>query len=111
MKLEFQAQDECVVVNGLRLHYREWGSASVLPAVILHGLTGHAWEFDGVASALARQYHVLAVNQRGHSASSWTEEYSPKTTADDVAALVDILDLGRTCYCSWEWCAGRLSGF
>jgi pimeloyl-ACP methyl ester carboxylesterase len=95
MKTKIQTQDKHVMVQSLRFHYREWGSASAPPLLVLHGLTGHAWEFDGVASALADQYHVLAVNQRGHGASSWGEEYSPTVMADDIAALLDILGLDR----------------
>ena len=70
MKTEIQAQDKHVMVQSLQFHYREWGRTSALPLLVLHGLTGHAWEFDGVASALADQYHVLAVNQQGHGARS-----------------------------------------
>jgi pimeloyl-ACP methyl ester carboxylesterase len=95
MTTGIQAQDKWVVVNGLQFHYREWGSAHEPPLLIFHGLTGHAWEFDGVASALADRYHVLAVNQRGHGASSWGEEYSPEVMADDIVALIDALELGR----------------
>ena len=43
---------------------------------------------------LARQYPVMAVTPLVHGASSWGEEYSPKVMADDIAALIDILDLG-----------------
>ena len=82
MKLAFQAQDKHVMMNGMWFHYRAWGSVSAPPLLILHGLTGHACKFDGVASALADQDHVLAVNQRGHGASSWGEEDSPTVKAE-----------------------------
>jgi pimeloyl-ACP methyl ester carboxylesterase len=90
-----QAQDKWVVVRGLQFHYREWGYAHAPPLLILHGLTGHAWEFDRVAAALADRFHVLAVNQRGHGASAWAEEYAPAVMADDIAALSDTLQLDR----------------
>lgn len=95
MTITVETRDRYVTTNGLRFHYREWGSASAPPLLILHGITGHAWEFDGVASALAEQYHVLAVNQRGHGASAWAEAYSPAVMAEDVAALIDVLGLER----------------
>lgn len=95
MKTAGQVQDKHIMVNGLRLHYRERGSTDAPPLLILHGLTGHAWEFDAVASALAESYHVLAVNQRGHGASSWAKEYSPEAMADDTTAFIDALELDR----------------
>lgn len=94
MTPEIQVRDKYVTVNGLRLHYREWGRPDASPLLILHGITGHAWEFDRLAAALADRFHVLAVNQRGHGASAWAEEYSPGAMAEDVAALVQALELG-----------------
>ena len=87
--------DAYVTVNGLRLHYREWGDSAAPPLVILHGLTGHAWEFDRIASALSDRFHVLALDQRGHGASAWADAYSPELIADDIADFIDTLDLGR----------------
>lgn len=95
MQSESQVHDKHSMVNGMRLHYREWGSSDAPPLLILHGLTGHAWEFDRVASVLADQFHVLVLNQRGHGASSWGEEYSPEVMADDLATLIEALDLDR----------------
>lgn len=86
-------RDEFIDVNGVQLHYRTWGSAEAPPLLILHGLTGHAWEFDGIASALADEYHVFVLNQRGHGASDWADEYSPALMADDIAAFVEALQL------------------
>jgi pimeloyl-ACP methyl ester carboxylesterase len=90
-----EAQDRYVAVNGLRLHYREWGSPSAPPLLILHGITGHAWEFDGIAAALGERWHVLVLDQRGHGASAWSRDYAPAAMAGDVAALVDALRLER----------------
>jgi pimeloyl-ACP methyl ester carboxylesterase len=86
--------DAYVTVNGLRLHYREWGDPSAPPLLILHGLTGHAWEFDRLASGLSDRFHVLVPDQRGHGASAWADSYSPQIVADDIADLVDSLELG-----------------
>lgn len=94
MTTEIQAQDRHITANGLRFHYREWGAADAPPLLVLHGLTGHAWEFDGVAFALSDRFRVLAVDQRGHGDSSWAGEYSPEVMADDLAALGDALELG-----------------
>jgi esterase len=86
--------DAYLTVNGLRLHYREWGDPAAPPLLILHGLTGHAWEFDRIASALSDRFRVLALDQRGHGASAWADDYSPELVADDIADFIDTLDLG-----------------
>lgn len=88
------ARDGRVTVNGLELHYREWGAAGAPPVLILHGLTGHAREFDRVAGALADVYHVYAIDQRGHGESAWAAAYSPQLMAEDAAALIDTLGIG-----------------
>lgn len=91
MEMEIQAQDKHIVVNGLRFHYREWGSSNSPALFIFHGLTGHSWEFDNIAAALADQFHILVVDQRGHGDSSWADEYSPDLMAADINGLVSSL--------------------
>jgi pimeloyl-ACP methyl ester carboxylesterase len=82
-------------VNGLRLHYLDYGSAGKPPMLCIHGGGAHGHWFDYVASAFATDYHVLALDLRGHGDSEWTEppEYSYAKYAEDVAALVEHLGL------------------
>jgi pimeloyl-ACP methyl ester carboxylesterase len=47
-------------------HDRGGPGESVVP---LHGLAGHAGEWEVVASRLIARYQVVAVDQRGHGAS------------------------------------------
>ncbi len=86
--------DKNVEVNGINFHYREWGDADAPPLLILHGLTGHAWEFDSVARSLSDKFYVIVLNQRGHGASSRAGDYSPAIMAGDIAAFIDALGLG-----------------
>lgn len=88
-------RDAIAAVNGVWLHYREWGAAGAPPVLILHGLTGHAREFDELAAALCGDYRVLALDQRGHGASEWADTYEPRVMARDVIALMDELEIGR----------------
>lgn len=83
-----RVRDAYLTVNGVELHYRERGSADAPPLFIFHGLTGHAWEFDPLAEALAEEYHVFSVNQRGHGASEWADDYSQSTMAEDIAEVI-----------------------
>lgn len=88
-------QDKYITVNQVQLHYRDWGNASAPPLIILHGYTGHAWEFDELATALSDEFHVITINQRGHGDSDWAEEYSPEIMANDIAGFIDALNLGK----------------
>ena len=90
-----QPEDDHVVVNGLMLHYRAWGDEHAPPVLILHGLTGHAWEFDALASALANEFRVVVLNQRGHGASAGAAHYSPELMMSDIARVIEALALGR----------------
>ncbi|MFC6980066.1 alpha/beta fold hydrolase [Microbulbifer taiwanensis] len=63
------------------------------PLIILHGLTGHAWEFDSIAAGLANDFRVLVLNQRGHGDSSWCDDYSMSVMVEDVGRFADALSL------------------
>jgi pimeloyl-ACP methyl ester carboxylesterase len=47
MTANIEAQDKFLTVNGLRLHYLDWGGQEERPMVVLHGMTGtcHSWDF------------------------------------------------------------------
>jgi esterase len=81
------------VVNGLCLHYRETGSANGFPVVVLHGIMGHSREWDPLIEALAVNFRVYAPDARGHGESDWATEYSLESMADDLAGLLQQLQL------------------
>lgn len=85
--------DQYVPVDGLRLHYRESGSPPARAAVVLHGIMGHAREWDPLTAALEADFRVFAVDQRGHGESDWAGEYTAAIMADDVATLIEQLGL------------------
>ena len=82
-------------VNGLRLHYVDWGRAGQPPLVLLHGFSAQARYWDGFAVHMRDAYHVYALDQRGHGDSDWADEYPPTSMPDDLAAIVDGLGLER----------------
>lgn len=90
-------RDRLVTARGLPFHLREWGEpGGPAPAVLLlHGLTGNAWEWDPIASALAHEHHVIALDQRGHGDSARADDYAAAEMAQDLAALVPALGLER----------------
>jgi len=67
-------KDEYVDLNGLRLHYLDWGNDGFQPILLLHGFMAHAHVWDDFALAFRAQYHVIALDQRGHGESQWCED-------------------------------------
>jgi non-heme chloroperoxidase len=79
--------------DGTQLYYKDWGSGQ--PVVFSHGwpLTADAWE-DQMFFLASRGYRCIAHDRRGHGRSSqpWNG-HDMDTYADDLAALVQALDL------------------
>jgi pimeloyl-ACP methyl ester carboxylesterase len=86
-----------VRANGIDIHFLEWGSGNGLPIVFLHGLRGHARSWDDVSAALAGQYRVLALDQRGRGETDWAPDgdYTTEAFAADLKAFCDVLRLER----------------
>lgn len=82
-------------VNGLNLHYLDWGSPDAPPALLLHGLRGHAHSWDDVSSALSSDYRVIALDQRGRGETDWAPDgdYGTGAFAADIAGFVEALKL------------------
>ncbi|WP_371131940.1 alpha/beta fold hydrolase [Streptomyces sp. cf386] len=84
-----------VVRDGVRLVCRDWGGPGQ-PVVLLHGLAGHAGEWDAAARHLSPRYRVVAVDQRGHGASErHPRDVSRAAYVADVVAVVERLGLRR----------------
>jgi len=84
-----------IEANGVRLHYLDYGTAGLTPMLCLHGGAVNAHWFDFVAAGFTADYHVRALDQRGHGDSAWAQppEYSYDRYAADVAEVVEKLDL------------------
>src|SRR5262245_63363210 len=82
--------DELIELRGLRFHYRDWAStrANAPDLVLLHGYTGHARSWDAFAEAMTDRYRVIALDQRGHGETGWTDSYGTDQMADDLALFV-----------------------
>jgi pimeloyl-ACP methyl ester carboxylesterase len=84
-------QVHSVNIDGLRLHYLDYGNEAAPPLLLLHGITGNGRSWDPVAPTLAEHFHVVALDQRGHGESDWADDYAPVRMAEDVAAFVDTM--------------------
>jgi esterase len=97
MTTPMQPMRKTLTVNGLALHYLEWGEAAAPPIVCVHGYTGSADAFNALARHLADRYRILALDVRGHGESAWspTGAYSYADQAGDLAGFADHLGLDR----------------
>jgi pimeloyl-ACP methyl ester carboxylesterase len=94
----------CVQVNGLRLYLTDWGRAGQPPLLLLHGLASTRHMFDLIAPPLAEQFHVRALDQRGHGQSDKPDTgYDFATIAADVDALLDQLQIAQTTLIGHSW--------
>ncbi|MBI2887693.1 MAG: alpha/beta hydrolase [Chloroflexi bacterium] len=90
-------ESQSAYVNGLRLHYLDWGNHGAPPLVCVHGYTGSAQAFNALARRLRDRFHVIAPDVRGHGESQWSAAgaYQYADQAADVAGLADYLRLGK----------------
>ena len=87
--------DRTITVNGLKIHYVEWGSAEKPPLVLLHGIARVAHSFDHLAPHFADRFRVIAIDMRGHGDSAWDPQgsYMVEDYTKDIAAIVRELKL------------------
>ena len=78
-------QDKAVTLsNGLTLHYSEWPGAKP-NLVLLHPSSGYRRMWQATADALGTEFHVYALDQRGHGDSARPDgDYSAEEYADDL---------------------------
>ena len=85
--------------DGLRLHYRDYGTRSGRPALLcLPGLTRNARDFSHVARRLASDWRVVCPDLRGRGDSAYAKDaasYNPVQYADDLMLLLAEAEIDR----------------
>ena len=103
------AELDVTLPDGLRLHVRRAGRGPAL--LLLHGFTGAATTWTPFLPAFAARHHVVAVDLPGHGRSDAPADparYAATACADDLAALLDALDIGRAAVLGYSM-GGRLA--
>jgi non-heme chloroperoxidase len=94
--------------GGIRLHVREWGKADGPPILFIHGWSqNHLCWAKQYESALAHEFRLVAYDLRGHGMSEAPhapEHYADgELWADDVAAIMEELQLDRPVLVGWSY--------
>ncbi|SFN83862.1 alpha/beta fold hydrolase [Sphingomonas sp. OK281] len=94
--------------GGVPIAIEEWGNRAAPAVVLIHG-AGFAkeyWAPQHADAALARRFHIVAFDLRGHGASGkpWREEDYADTGlwADDLAAVIAAAKLDRPTIVAWS---------
>lgn len=91
----------------VRIHYLEAGAGR--PIVFIPGWTMPAWIWQKQIDALAKKYHVIAVDPRSQGESDQPAYgHSPEARARDYKELVDHLGLKAPVLVGWSMACGEL---
>ncbi|MGO9419220.1 alpha/beta fold hydrolase [Roseiarcus sp.] len=82
--------------DGVKLYYEETGAGA--PVIFVHEFAGDLRSWEAQLRHFGQRYHAIAYNARGYPPSDAPEEvgkYSQDRAADDIAAVLDHLQLSR----------------
>jgi len=89
-----QPESRFVESSGVIHHYLEWGSPDNPNVVMFHavGMCSQIW--NNAARDLARDYHVLSFDLRGHGDTEHAQgEYTFQQIGEDVASVIQTMGL------------------
>ncbi|UWZ83227.1 alpha/beta fold hydrolase [Occallatibacter riparius] len=104
-----------ITINGHRIHYYEAGPSDAPPAVLVHGLGGHAEDWRMLQHFfIGAHRHVYMIDLPGYGRSDWPQDfsYSIPDEANAVVAFMDALGLKQVDLAGWSmggWIAQRIA--
>jgi pimeloyl-ACP methyl ester carboxylesterase len=89
-----EVQHHTAEVNGATLHFVSAGTDGS-PILLVHGFPESWWAFHTLIPLLAETHRVFAVDLRGFGDSSVAgDDFTSAVAADDLHALIGLLDVG-----------------
>ncbi len=97
MTTQVEPRDGVVEVNGLRLHYLDWGNESAPPMLLLHATASNAHLWDHFARRFRDSFHIVAFDSRGNGDSEWPADYMTGYAQEhwvaDIKGFLDAVGL------------------
>ena len=104
-------QDLFVTINGIRLHYVDWGGQGEV-VLFLGPLMGGAHVFDVLAPHFTDRFHVLGLTRRGTEPSATPPSgYDTGTLAEDIRGFLDALNIGRATLVGYSIAGDEMTRF
>lgn len=95
-------KSSCLTVNGMQIHYSEWGNPGNEAVFCLHGLSRNGRDFDAIAQRLSEKYWVICPDLIGRGLSQWSKEpekdYCYDVYEQLIVELLHSLEIKR---CRW----------
>lgn len=84
-------------INGMEVHFTEWGDSQKPTVVCWHGLTRNGRDFDILARRLANEFHILCPDTIGRGWSQWStspeKDYCFEIYSNLAIGLLDHLGI------------------
>jgi pimeloyl-ACP methyl ester carboxylesterase len=88
-------------LNGIRIWYAEFGRGE--PVILLHGGLANANYWGNQVRVLARTYHVIVMDSRGHGRSTRDDRpFGYDLMASDVIGLMHFLKIDKAAIVGWS---------
>lgn len=92
-------------INNITLSYLEWNQGKE-PLLLLHGMADHALVWSQLGDFLVNNYHIIALDLRGHGNSSKPQTgYFFSDYINDLEALLKYLNWQKINLISHSWSA------
>ena len=77
----------------IRISYWDWGNKAAPLLLFVHGGRDHSRSWDRMAAALRDDYHVVAIDLRGHGDSGWSVggNYGLPDCALDLVRVIETI--------------------
>lgn len=90
--------------NGVKIHYASLGKGPLI--VMIHGFPDYWYSWRHQMEALSKNYHVVAIDQRGYNLSDkpkGVENYDVSLLVGDVAAVIRHLKQDKAIIVGHDW--------